>query len=199
MKRRTDSPTTLAPVSDNTPDPPAAPPSAPCESAATPTLDELVQTVAYQRSAANAVLEQLATARRAFEDACRPLFERREAALAALDTAETALRDATLAAFAATGAKRPHPATGIRVTTRLEYDVDAMTEYARRHLPQVLKLDKKLFEDVAPTLRLPGVTVIEEPAATIAQDLRRYLAFPTGAEPPTSANADSASPAQAAA
>jgi hypothetical protein len=141
----------------------------------TPRFDELVAAVAAARWQANRILEQLATARQQFDEQIRPLVEQKDSILAALAGAEEALRTATLDAYAESRSKRPHPATGIRLQTRLVYDREAVTAYAREHLTQVLILDAKAFERVAATLHVPGVEVIEEAQATIAQDLRGYL------------------------
>ncbi|HMA37996.1 MAG TPA: hypothetical protein VKY74_26335 [Chloroflexia bacterium] len=148
---------------------PAPTPNAPRD------LDDLVRAVASGRLRANAILEQIAAARQLFDESIRPLVEQKDALVAELVGDEEALRSATLAAYAESGSKRPHPATGVRVQTRLIYDREALTAYARQHLTQVLVLDVKAFERVAATLHVPGVEVVEEPQATIAQDLARYL------------------------
>jgi hypothetical protein len=131
--------------------------------------------VAAGRWQANRILEQLAAARQQFDEQIRPLVEQKDAVRAALAGAEEALRTATLAAYEEAGSKRPHPAAGIRIQARLVYDREAVTAYARQHLTQVLMLDTKAFERVAATLHVPGVEVVEEALATIAQDLRGYL------------------------
>jgi hypothetical protein len=63
---------------------------------------------------------------------------------------------------------------GVRLLVHLSYDKDAITTWARTNLPGVLVLDTRTFEQVAPRLRVPGVTVHEEPQATIAQDLTAW-------------------------
>jgi hypothetical protein len=63
----------------------------------------------------------------------------------------------------------------VRVTSHLVYDVQSITVWARENLPAVLVLDVKTFERVAPHLMVPGVSMVEEPIATIAQDLAAWL------------------------
>jgi hypothetical protein len=92
-------------------------------------------------------------------------------ARAAQEQAEAALRDAVLVAYHTTGSKRPHPAVGVRVCTRLVYDPATVTTWARDNLTPLLVLDTKLFEQVAPHIKVPGVSVVNEAQATIAQDL----------------------------
>jgi hypothetical protein len=62
------------------------------------------------------------------------------------------------------------------VLTKIEYDTARALTYAREHLPQALKLDAREFEKVAKVLKLDFVTTHEEPQATIATDLSKYLA-----------------------
>ena len=155
---------------------------------AAPDLDALVAAVAQARQAAVAAVAPITAARLAFEAQIAPLITVREGAFAALDAAEAALHTATLAVYAATGAKRPHPAAGIRVGLRLVYDREALTAYAREHLRQVLVLDVRAFERVALTFAgsgapIPGVQVVEEVQATISQDLHAYLPAPGAAIP----------------
>lgn len=145
----------------------------------------LVGAVAAARRETDMALQAVAAARRTFEEQARPLFLALEAAKATLATAEEALRTATLAAYAAAGSKRPHPTVAVRVQARLHYDREVVTTWCRANLPGALVLDPKTFERVAPTLQVPGVVLAEEPQATIAQDLTRWLppALPLAAEP----------------
>ena len=136
-----------------------------------PHLSPLVQTVAAARVATAQAQTTLTTARSAWEQANAALLEAVTAARSAQTTAEEALRTATLAAYAATGSKRPHPALGVRLITRLEYDRDRVTAWAHQHMPAVLTLDTRQFEAIARQLAVPEVTVIQEPTATIRTDL----------------------------
>ena len=174
----------------------STPQSRPASPARPTTLDDLVATVARARQTAQAAIAPITAARQQFDAAMAPLVGAKEAAFAALDAAEEALRAATLAAYTTSGAKRPHPAAGIRVGLRLVYDRDALTAYAREHLRQVLVLDVKAFERVAVTLAtngapIAGVQIVEEVQATIAQDLGSYLPpVAPGALPVPAAGAD---------
>jgi hypothetical protein len=138
-------------------------------------LDTLVCAVAQARQQTAAAQAALSATRHAFESEHAPLFATLEAARSAEEQAERCLREAVLNMYNATGSKRPHPAVGIRVCTRLIYDPDAVTEWAREHLTALLVLDTRRFEQVAPHLMVPGVTTCAEPQATIAQDLDRWI------------------------
>jgi hypothetical protein len=138
-------------------------------------IEALVRVVAAARQQTTQAEATLKTARSAWEQDHAALFTIVEAARAAQEVAEAALREAVLAVFTQEGNKHPHPATGVRVTSRLIYDPHAITEWAREHLPAVLVLDVKTFERVAPHLMVPGVSTVEEPTATIAQDLAGWL------------------------
>jgi hypothetical protein len=140
----------------------------------TTNLDALVRTVAQARQQLAHAQEAVAATRRAFEAEHAPLLATLETARAAQEQAETTLREAVLTAYTATGSKRPHPAVGVRVCTRLVYDPAAVTAWARENLTPLLVLDTKLFEQVAPHIKVPGVTTITEPQATIAQDLEPW-------------------------
>ena len=152
-----------------------------------PALDDLVRRVAQRRQALAAAVAPITAARLRFEAEIAPLAVARDGAAAALDADTEALRQAILAAYSAGGSKHPHPAAGIRVGTRLVYDVAAVTAYARQHLTQVLTLDVRAFERVAATLQVPRVTCFEEVTATIAQDLSLYLPAPPVDAPPLAA------------
>lgn len=141
----------------------------------TTTLEMLVRVVAQARQDTAAAQAAVSQARHTFEAEHMPLFATLDAARTAQEQAESALREAVLAAFIATGNKRPHPAVGVRVYTRLVYDPAAVTAWARENMTPLLVLDTKRFEQVAPHLGVPGVTISPEPQATIAQDLDLWL------------------------
>lgn len=89
--------------------------------------------------------------------------------------AEINVRIRALAAYGETGDKTPHPAVKIKMFTVLDYlSYDAL-DYAREHLPKVLKLHKQAFEKAARVLELDFVAITQEPRATIARDLSEYL------------------------
>jgi hypothetical protein len=140
-----------------------------------PNIEALVRVVAAARQQTAQAESTLKTARSAWEQDHAALFTTVEEARTAQEAAEAALRQAVLTIFAQDGNKHPHPATGVRVTSHLVYDAQSITEWARENLPAVLVLDVKTFERVAPHLMVPGVSMVEEPIATIAQDLAAWL------------------------
>ena len=92
---------------------------------------------------------------------------------------DNSLRKNVIATYEETGEKKPHPACGVRLTTKMRYvDADAIT-WCRENLPAALSLNRRLFEKhakgVAETAPIPGVAFIKEPKATIAKDLSVYL------------------------
>jgi len=88
---------------------------------------------------------------------------------------EAELRKAASAYWLASADKHPHEAVNVRVLTVLEYGEPQALTYAREHLPQALKLDRREFEKVAKVLKLDFVATREEPQPTIATDLSRWL------------------------
>jgi 3-mercaptopyruvate sulfurtransferase SseA len=77
--------------------------------------------------------------------------------------------------FAETGDKAPHPAVKIKMYTMLEYKDEDAIDYAREHLPGALKLDKRVFARAAKAVAMNFVAILQEPRATIARDLSKYL------------------------
>jgi hypothetical protein len=151
----------------------------------TTNLVSLVRAVAHARQQLASAQAAVAEARRAFEAEHASLLAALEAARSAQEQAETTLREAVLAAYNATGSKHPHPAVGVRVCTRLVYDQAAVTTWALENLTPLLVLDTKMFEQVAPHIKVPGVTTVTEPQATIAQDLEPWTAAATEDAPIT--------------
>ena len=101
--------------------------------------------------------------------------ENLEEARAQLAMAETVLRDAALQEFARTGNKAPAPGVGIRVLTKLVYDLRTAYDWALEH-KVALELDVPIFEKLAKAAPPEFVQVKEEPQATIATDLDKVLA-----------------------
>lgn len=130
-------------------------------------LDELVGAVARARRE----LEEARAVLRAKEEFLEPFREAVREASMRVEEAEERLREAARVVYEATGNKSPHPAIGIRIMTRLEYDVGPALDYCRQHLPTALKLDKAAFEKAARAIPLDFVTKREEPQVTIAQKL----------------------------
>ena len=73
--------------------------------------------------------------------------------------------------------KKPHPAVGLGDYTVVEYDEEAMKNWAIDHkLPGLLKLDKRAANAVAKGPTAPEfVTISTEVRARIAADLSEYL------------------------
>jgi hypothetical protein len=94
-----------------------------------------------------------------------------------IDDLTKQLHELALNDFRATGSKKPHPAMGIRVSTKLVYDLGVALDWAKTNLPAALVLDTKTFEGFvkATTVPVTFVSVTETPTATIATDLSAYL------------------------
>jgi hypothetical protein len=92
---------------------------------------------------------------------------------------EAQVRGGALANYYQNKDKSPHPAIGIRVIHKIDYsDADAR-QWCMSNMPNALKLDKTVFEKhakaVADTIPIPFVTITDEPQATIASDLSKYI------------------------
>jgi hypothetical protein len=85
-----------------------------------------------------------------------------------------------------TGTKKAHPATGIRMTTEIRYNLDTALRWAREHLVEAITLDRPFFEThakaVAKTKPVECVEIVQVPSATIATDLSVYLVQTQDAE-----------------
>ena len=57
----------------------------------------------------------------------------------------------------------------------LEYKDEDAINYAREHLPGALKLNKRVFKKAAQAVAMDFVAILQEPRATIARDLSKYL------------------------
>jgi hypothetical protein len=87
------------------------------------------------------------------------------------------LHELALNDFRTTGSKKPHPALGIRVSTKLVYEPGMALDWAKTNLPAALVLDTKTFEAFVKATTVP-VTFVSEmqiASATIATDLSEYL------------------------
>jgi len=89
--------------------------------------------------------------------------------------AEAEARKQAMIVFAETGSKEPHPAVKIKMYAILEYNDKDAIDYAREHLPEALKLDKRTFKKAAQAIAMDFVAILQEPRATIARDLSGYL------------------------
>jgi hypothetical protein len=102
-----------------------------------------------------------------------------------VEDATAAVRRAGVEAFEESGKTRPHPAVQIKQYTVLDYDDAYALEYARQHLPQALKLDRRVFEKVAKAAQPDFVAISKEPRATISRDLSEYVKDKTAIPDPS--------------
>ncbi len=142
-------------------------------------MDELIRRLAYDRKVEAEYRQEIAEIEA--EIAASPLVKQLERARELLKVAqadvadsEEDVRKAALEAYQADGSKKPHPAVAVKVYTVLDYDPAQALDYARQHLPQAVKLDKRMFEKVAKVADFPFVDITTEPRVTIARDLTEY-------------------------
>jgi len=95
-----------------------------------------------------------------------------------IDNLTEEIKAAGLAAYADTESKRPHPAVGIRIKTKVTYDEKEALAYCMEHLTPAVRLNTKVFEDLAKKTPLPVATVYYEPSVTISPDLSEWLNSP---------------------
>ena len=90
------------------------------------------------------------------------------------------IRHDAIGQYNETGEKRPHPAVGIRITTKLIYPAGKALLWCIDNMRTALKYDKRMFEKharaVADTIPVEFVHIKKEPQATISRDLSDYLA-----------------------
>ena len=84
-------------------------------------------------------------------------------------------REQAMRIFTKTNNRMPHPAVKVKMYTVLEYRDEDAINYAREHLPGALKLDKRVFKKAALAVAMDFVAILQEPRATIARDLSKYL------------------------
>ena len=91
---------------------------------------------------------------------------------------EREARECGLAVFIQTGDKHPHPAITVKTITRIDYDLNEATVWARQNLPEAIHLDTRFFEKhvkaVQATHPVPCAKIIFEPQAQIASDLSKW-------------------------
>jgi hypothetical protein len=93
-----------------------------------------------------------------------------------IDELSKQLREIALADYKATGSKKPHPAMGIRVNTKVVYDPKQAETWAKENLPTAFTFDTKFFEVYVKNVAdVPCATIKQVPTATIATDLSEYL------------------------
>lgn len=90
---------------------------------------------------------------------------------------ETALREAALQEYSATGNKVPAPGVSIKLFTKLDYIQSAALAWCKVNASALVKevLDTKSFEKIAASLPGAPVEVNEEPRVYIAHDLSQVL------------------------
>jgi hypothetical protein len=98
---------------------------------------------------------------------------------------ESNIRALAVRAFAEGGSLHPVRGVDLRLATVLEYDPAVALGWAKAHgmalIPEAL--DVKMFEKIAKSAPITGVTVSKQPVATIASDLVKALAEPEAADP----------------
>ena len=138
------------------------------------TLQEQVVAVARLRNTERSLALAIGLAREAWEDRNRVEIDNYNAVLAAKNLAEGALRARAVEVYNQTGNKKPAPGVEIKMFTKLTYDEVEALKWASEHWI-ALKLDKAVFEKIAKAAPPDFVAVTQEPQATIATDLSRYL------------------------
>lgn len=139
-------------------------------------LDDLVAAVGYWRAVHQSAERQIQALEQELLVKHADLYHARTQARHELETVEEDLRRAVVNTFNETNNRKPHPACGIRMVKRLQYDPIQVTDWARIAAPMFLVLDVKAFEKVA--LNLPGapVAMLEVPSASIATNLAPWTA-----------------------
>lgn len=138
-------------------------------------LQEQIKVVAVARKLAQEKADVWKVARTAWDEANKNLLDEAMQTSQFVNAAEIVLRELTLKAYAETGNKQPIPGVGIREVTKLDYDPKEALKWAMEH-QIALSLDKKSFEGFAKATPLEFVKVTQEPQATIATDLSKYIA-----------------------
>jgi hypothetical protein len=98
----------------------------------------------------------------------------RRAITEALDATTTAVRQAALDAYKASGDKAPAKGVSIKLFKRYVYDQDQTREWCMAYAPTFLTVDAKRFEKAAETLDGAPVRVEYDPRPAIAGDLSEY-------------------------
>jgi hypothetical protein len=140
--------------------------------------NELLSQLAAQRFTL-AVAKEMKTAMvKAFEEtpSQQAIQSTIEAANSQITELEKDLRLKALADFSVNGIKKPHPALGIRVTSKVVYDPKEAETWAKENLPTAFTFDTKFFEVYVKNVSdVPCATIEQVPTATIATDLSAYL------------------------
>jgi hypothetical protein len=140
--------------------------------------NELLSKLAAQRLTLATAKEMQGALVKTFEETPSYLAVSANISDAAIQIGELSdqLRELALADFKASGSKKPHPAMGIRVSTKLVYDPKVAEAWAKVNLPTAFSFDTKFFEVYAKNVAdVPCVNIEHVPTATIATDLNEYL------------------------
>ena len=138
------------------------------------TLDEQIKKVHKLRGDVAFLQTAEANLKKVFLHDNQELYDTMDKVKTECAEAEQALRELTLQAYKDTGNKAPSPGVGIRIITKLIYDVGKAFEWAKQH-GLALKLDTPAFEKIAKASKPDFVENREEAQATIATDLSKVL------------------------
>lgn len=134
-------------------------------------LKEQIKVVVEAREKASAAYLAKNQSYMRWEEDNKPLIENTQNAKLSLEAAEAKLHLLTLAAYEETGNKKPAVGVGIQERTVLNYNLDEAFAWAKEH-GMALSLDRRAFEKIAKADPPDCVTIILEPRATIATDLK---------------------------
>ena len=136
-------------------------------------LEELACNVARARKREQALRDNYARLKRAFDDETAPLKQCLDDAVIITQEEEDALRSAMVWQYLEDGKKKQTGGT-IRVVRKLFYDAKAAWNYALEH-KMFLKVDTAGFEKYAKETPLDFVTMHDAPTAAIDSDLSAFL------------------------
>jgi hypothetical protein len=144
---------------------------------AEPTLNDQIQKVKATREILESRTQKLHELQVAFNQANKGLIEEKCKLEIDCDDAERRLREMTIAAYRASGNKKPAPGVGIRMKKSLKYMESLARSWALKDGHNFLKLDKEGFEAWAGAILKMGqeppiqIDIVETPQATIAKEL----------------------------
>lgn len=144
-------------------------------------LREQVQEVFIRRKHLTDLNLLLEKVRSEWKERWADLIEAEAQAQKEEDEAEKILRESALTYYSETGIKVPVPGVEVKIYQVLNYkESEALNWALDKKLPACLKLDKKVFEKIASTLKPEFVTTTEEARCTIATDLAKALSQKEG-------------------
>lgn len=124
-----------------------------------------VEALSLKRKQLEAVKETVECLRQQWENDNAELLSRYERLRDSVKDSEQVIRDAAITFAEQTNAQHPHEAVRVKRYTRVNYDLDAATEWARKYATYHLVLDKKTFEDTKkafPHLIPDDIAIAEE-------------------------------------